>query len=80
MPHRPEGINPFDCLPAKAFSCQTGGGIPAYNARLGFEEVSLLSGYAVPSLGVGSPGLFNLTGLGRHYSDCDGAFDLSSRL
>jgi hypothetical protein len=33
-PHRPEGIKPFDCLPAKDFSCQKGGGIPAYRARL----------------------------------------------
>jgi hypothetical protein len=42
-------------------------------------EVSLLSGYAVPSLGVGLAGLFNLTGLDLHYSDCYGPCDLPLR-
>ena len=43
-------------------------------------EVSLLSGNAVLSFGVGLAGLFNLTGLDLHYSDCYGACDLPSRL
>jgi hypothetical protein len=43
-------------------------------------EVLLLSGYAVRSFGVGLAGLFNLTGLDLHYSDCYGACELPARL
>jgi hypothetical protein len=43
-------------------------------------EVSLLSGYAVLSFGVGLAGMFNLTGLNLYDSDCYGARYFPSRL